>query len=115
MVDVTDVLAQLECSGSEFDEISSGEEFEDLDDIDIDENNSDVNEDSDSSDENVPLANLVSTKEVTGMSTDKYKFERRCAFVLPELPAFVPEEGLPKPKERIPIEYVRMFLTDLYA
>ena len=104
MVDVTDVLAQLECSGSEFDEISSGEEFEDLDDTDIkDLDNtvnidSDVNEDSDSSDENVPLANLVSTKEVTGMSTDKYKFERRRAFVPPELPAFVPEEGLPKPK-----------------
>ena len=109
-MDFTDVLEQLECSDSECDEISSGEEFEDLEDIvdvDIEKNTSDVAEDSDSSDDNVPLADLPCSKEVAG----KYKFEkRRRTFVPPTLPLFIPEKELLSPEERIPIEYIRMFL-----
>ena len=87
------------------------EEFEDLEDIidvDIEENASDVAEDSDSSDDNVPLADLPCSKEVAG----KYKFEKRRTFVPPTLPPFIPEKELPSPEERIPIEYICMFLTD---
>ena len=107
-MDFTDVLEQLECSDSECDKISSGEEFEDIVDVDIEVNTSDVAEDSDSSDDNVPLADLPCSKEVAG----KYKFEKRCTFVPLTLPLLIPEKELPSPEERIPIEYIRMFLTD---
>jgi hypothetical protein len=85
------------------------------------------NDGDDNGGDDVPLANLMKTKQKSKAKKpkgkkkskakkkskpNKYNFEAKRPFVPPQLPPFVPEPETPTPADRIPIEYVDMFLTD---
>ena len=53
----------------------------------------------------------VMTKVMMVIMMNLLQIERQ-NFVLPQLPLFIPEPETPTPNDRIPVEYVNMFLTD---
>ena len=53
----------------------------------------------------------VMTKVMMVMMMNLLPIERQ-NFVLPQLPLFIPEPETPTPNDKIPVEYVNMFLTD---
>ena len=53
----------------------------------------------------------VITKVMMVIMMNLLQIERQ-NFVLPQLPLFIPEPEAPTPNDRIPVEYVNMFLTD---
>ena len=134
-IEIADILDAVTASDSECEVLSGDDELDDglweLDDVEgagddsyhadddvggpedtvgDDDDDSDDRDDSDDDDDDgdydVPLANRMKKKP------KKYKFEKRRPFVPPQLPPFIPEPERPTLDDRIPIEYVNMFLTD---
>ena len=86
-------------------DVDNGDDGDDGDGDDDDDDDDD--DESDNGDYDVPLINRKTKK-----SKKKYKFEKKRQFVPPQLPPFIPEPEMPTPDDRIPVEYVNMFLTD---
>ena len=59
----------------------------------------------------IMMSMVVVMKVVMVMMMNLLLIERQ-NFVLPQLPLFVSEPKTPTPNERIPAEYVNVFLTD---
>ena len=59
----------------------------------------------------VMVVMAVITKVMMVIMMNLFQIERQ-NFVLSQLPHFIPEPGAPTPDDRIPVEYVNMFLTD---
>ena len=133
MIELTDILSAVTASDSECEELSSGDECSDNDELwelgaegnsddansnseDIhgnydvdDESGSNDHNDGDNDDDDVrdnPKAQKNKRK------SKQYQFETRRPFIPPDLPPFVPDPEYPTPDDHIPVDYVKMFITD---
>ena len=120
-VEFNDILNEITTSDSECEVLSSEDELDDeswepdniieVVESQVDGGNDD-SDDVEAGDICDNICNAIPIPKRKKQPPKAYKFEERRPFVPPQLPAFTPEPEKPIPEERIPVEYVHMFLTN---